>query len=97
MVNIVLVLLFGVLHQGGVVPSLFYLHDKISSMDVTHSARIVYWKTYMPPLHLLAIDEQGDLKYLQPPLGYLQAIDLSGYIKNRQCYRSRRSADIITV
>lgn len=42
-------------------------------MEVTQNARIVYWKTYMPPLHLLAIDEQGE-DIRKAPLKYLQDI-----------------------
>lgn len=58
--NLLLTLFFGVLHQGGVVPSLFYLHDQISVMGPLQGAHIIYWKTYMPPRHLLAIHEQGN-------------------------------------
>jgi phosphatidylinositol glycan class Z len=62
-INILLAFLFGVLHQGGVVPSLFHLHDRISAVDFTdNAAHIIYWKTYMPPRHLLAIEEQGTYK-----------------------------------
>ncbi|KAI9060016.1 glycosyltransferase family 22 protein [Trametes sanguinea] len=56
--NSVLAVLFGVLHQGGVVPSLFRVHDMIyrSSDGIdSRNFRIVYWKTYMPPRHLLAV------------------------------------------
>ncbi|KAI0761331.1 Alg9-like mannosyltransferase family-domain-containing protein, partial [Trametes elegans] len=55
--NLVLALLFGVLHQGGVVPSLFRVHDIVYNDAVgirSHDVRVVYWKTYMPPRHLLA-------------------------------------------
>ena len=60
--NLLLALLFGVLHQGGVVPSLFRVHDMIYS-DTTPTADqrfyVLYWKTYMPPRHLLAIPKTG--------------------------------------
>ncbi|KAI0357731.1 hypothetical protein OH77DRAFT_1294558 [Trametes cingulata] len=56
--NTLLAILFGFFHQGGVVPSLFRVHgivyDEISGLSA-HDYRIVYWKTYMPPRHLLAI------------------------------------------
>ncbi|OSD00990.1 glycosyltransferase family 22 protein [Trametes coccinea BRFM310] len=58
--NSVLAVLFGVLHQGGVVPSLFRIHDMIyRTPDGTdpRDFRIVYWKTYMPPRHLLAVPQ----------------------------------------
>jgi len=57
--NILLTLLFGVLHQGGVVPSLFYLHDRISAAGSAGNVHIIYWKTYMPPRHLLPVKERG--------------------------------------
>lgn len=60
--NAALAVLFGVLHQGGVVPSLFRIHDIVYN-DArgihTHDFQIVYWKTYMPPRHLLAIRQEG--------------------------------------
>ncbi|KAI0366536.1 hypothetical protein BV20DRAFT_641947 [Pilatotrama ljubarskyi] len=59
--NSVLAILFGILHQGGVIPSLFRLHDmvydEVSGLSA-HHFRIVYWKTYMPPRHLLAIRQE---------------------------------------
>ncbi|EIW53232.1 glycosylphosphatidylinositol-alpha 1,2 mannosyltransferase [Trametes versicolor FP-101664 SS1] len=59
--NAALAVLFGVLHQGGVVPSLFRIHDIVYN-DArgihTHDFQIVYWKTYMPPRHLLAIRQE---------------------------------------
>ncbi|KAI8988994.1 Alg9-like mannosyltransferase family-domain-containing protein [Trametes punicea] len=58
--NAALAILFGILHQGGVVPSLFHVHDVVygdASGMASHDFRIVYWKTYMPPRHLLAIPQ----------------------------------------
>lgn len=57
--NISLTLIFGVLHQGGVVPSLFHMHHQLSSLDAAQNAQVIYWKTYMPPWHLLAIPGTG--------------------------------------
>ena len=57
--NLFLALLFGALHQGGVVPSIFHLGQTLNSVDasasLTHS-HIIFFHTYMPPRHLLAID-----------------------------------------
>ncbi|KAI0708537.1 Alg9-like mannosyltransferase family-domain-containing protein [Earliella scabrosa] len=58
--NVVLALLFGVLHQGGVLPSIFRVHDIVFDPVTgiaTQDIRVVYWKTYMPPRHLLAVAE----------------------------------------
>ncbi|EMD36855.1 glycosyltransferase family 22 protein [Gelatoporia subvermispora B] len=63
-INVALALLFGVLHQGGVVPSLLYLHDEvIRAIDTTETfdrpvAAIFYWKTYMPPRRFLGVFER---------------------------------------
>ena len=57
--NIVLVLVFGVLHQGGVVPSLFSLHSTLGNASANSNINVIYWKTYMPPRHLLGASPQG--------------------------------------
>lgn len=54
--------MFGVLHQGGVIPSLFRVHDLVSgttASTATQDFRVAYWKTYMPPRHLLAVPQTG--------------------------------------
>ena len=64
MLNIALGVLFGVLHQGGVVPSLFRIHDILYDPTTgvqSYDFHVVYWKTYMPPRHLLAIRREGML------------------------------------
>lgn len=71
-INILLTLLFGVLHQGGLVPSLFYLHDRLSISGLVQSSHIIYWKTYMPPRHLLAIAERDVVS------GRVNITDLAG-------------------
>lgn len=56
--NLVLAVLFGILHQGGVVPSLFHLHSVVADASLGTRTNIIYWKTYMPPLHFLGINER---------------------------------------
>lgn len=56
--NLVFAVVFGVLHQAGVVPSLFYLHSRIAN-DPSANTHIIYWKTYMPPRRFLGIPQQG--------------------------------------
>ncbi|KAH9944881.1 Alg9-like mannosyltransferase family-domain-containing protein [Amylocystis lapponica] len=73
--NVALAILFGVLHQGGVVPSLFHLHGLIHQDNETVSpaaVRIHYWNTYMPPRHLLGVDEKDVLA------GKVTLTDLAG-------------------
>ncbi|KIM60480.1 glycosyltransferase family 22 protein [Scleroderma citrinum Foug A] len=55
--NLVFAVVFGVLHQAGVVPSLFYLHSRIAN-DPSANTHIIYWKTYMPPRRFLGIPQQ---------------------------------------
>ena len=43
-------------------PSLFRVHDIVYNPTTgltAHDYRIVYWKTYMPPRHLLAVPQSG--------------------------------------
>ena len=56
--NILLLCVFGLLHQGGVVPCISYLHQKVHSLPKTTlgwSFCLIFWQTYMVPQHLLAI------------------------------------------
>ncbi len=50
--NLTLGIFFGVLHQGGVVPSLNYVHSQLESGQVRN---VVFYHTYMPPRFLLAM------------------------------------------
>ena len=56
--NVLGCLLFGVLHQGGLYPSLVhlqhYLTTEVQSPSAQTSFHLVFYKTYMPPQHLLA-------------------------------------------
>jgi phosphatidylinositol glycan class Z len=56
--NVIGCIFFGVLHQGGVVPSLLHLHkvinQKVHSSTESYCHHVVYFHTYMPPTHLLA-------------------------------------------
>ncbi|OAX39301.1 glycosyltransferase family 22 protein [Rhizopogon vinicolor AM-OR11-026] len=56
--NLVLAVLFGILHQGGVVPSLFHLHSVVTNTSVGTRTNIIYWKTYIPPPHFLGISKR---------------------------------------
>lgn len=56
--NFALAILFGILHQGGVVPSLFHLHSVVADASLITRTNIIYWKTYIPPVHLLGVSER---------------------------------------
>ncbi|KZT21480.1 glycosyltransferase family 22 protein [Neolentinus lepideus HHB14362 ss-1] len=58
--NVILTVLFGFLHQAGVVSSLFHVHEYISNdLLFPGHTEVVYWRTYMPPRHLLGIPEHN--------------------------------------
>ncbi|RPD60643.1 hypothetical protein L226DRAFT_545128 [Lentinus tigrinus ALCF2SS1-7] len=91
--NLLLTLLFGVLHQGGVVPSLFRVHDMLygeATPTPDHRFYVLYWKTYMPPRHLLAIPQaDADTEAVRvfdvagaPADGVVRALSLPGMIPN---------------
>ena len=56
--NVIGYIFFGILHQGGVVPSLLHLNkvinQKVESSAQLYCHHVVYFHTYMPPMHLLA-------------------------------------------
>ncbi|KAG1819207.1 glycosyltransferase family 22 protein [Suillus subaureus] len=62
--NFVLAVLFGILHQGGVVPSLFHLHSVIADASLGTRTNIIYWKTYTPPLHFLGMSQSGLISFV---------------------------------
>lgn len=70
--NFVLAILFGILHQGGVVPSLFYLHSVVADTSLGMRTNIIYWKTYIPPRHLLGVNERD------VSTGLISFVDLAG-------------------
>lgn len=49
--------LFGYLHQGGLLPALFALNgqlrDPTTALGASSAIDIVFWRTFMPPRHLL--------------------------------------------
>ncbi|KAI0719705.1 Alg9-like mannosyltransferase family-domain-containing protein [Fomitopsis betulina] len=60
--NVVLSIVFGIFHQGGVIPSLMNLHDHLGHINRTAPpdfngtlASVVYWKTYPPQWHMLVL------------------------------------------
>ncbi|BGP17720.1 hypothetical protein JCM10213_005300 [Rhodosporidiobolus nylandii] len=62
--SLVLTALFGYLHQGGLIRSLFALSDALqnpsSALGEAEKVNIVFWRTFMPPRHLLLPTSRGD-------------------------------------
>eukprot|EP01133_Synstelium_polycarpum_P014549 gene14549-17194_t len=71
--NMFMTIFLGFLHQGGVVPSLIHLQHRIAHQTPASvdSINIVYYKTYMPPQHLLALNASSTYPKVQ-------VIDLGG-------------------
>jgi len=68
--NILLLLLFGIFHQGGLLRSLLYLEKLKITTATTHSYEAYYYKTHMPPRFILSNrGSPGDV-------GYCNIIDL---------------------
>lgn len=59
--NTALGLVFGVTHQGGVIPSL--IHLKKHTHDERHATRVVYWKLFTPPRHLLRLTDKQQIDF----------------------------------
>ncbi|XP_078000054.1 GPI alpha-1,2-mannosyltransferase 4-like [Glandiceps talaboti] len=57
--NFIGFMFFGMFHQGGVLPSMQRLHD-ISKYNPQTMYHFVFFHTYMPPRHLLAINKSWD-------------------------------------
>ncbi|XP_078583728.1 GPI alpha-1,2-mannosyltransferase 4-like [Branchiostoma floridae x Branchiostoma japonicum] len=53
--NVFCGVLFGAMHQGGIVPSLLHLHHLVRQQNSAQKVQIFYFHTYMPPQHLLGI------------------------------------------
>ncbi|GAA5860975.1 hypothetical protein JCM3774_003210 [Rhodotorula dairenensis] len=57
--------LFGFLHQGGIIPALFQLNSDLRATSPGHLGAlqeidIVFWRTFMPPRHLLLPIPSGE-------------------------------------
>uniref|UniRef100_H3BD85 Mannosyltransferase n=1 Tax=Latimeria chalumnae TaxID=7897 RepID=H3BD85_LATCH len=77
--NILGALLFGWLHQGGIIPCLSHLERVIHSEGPVSSQSqhtVLFYHTYMPPRHLLHIGKENDL---------VKIIDLYGAEKQALC------------
>lgn len=59
----VLTVVFGYLHQGGVIPAIFALNrelrDPATRLGGANDVDVVFWRTFMPPRHLLLPIPQG--------------------------------------
>lgn len=58
--NIILAVLFGVYHQGGVVPAAHYLHENVISNG--QDSIQIWWRTYSPPTWILGdVDDSTEV------------------------------------
>ncbi|XP_070538291.1 GPI mannosyltransferase 4-like [Ptychodera flava] len=81
--NLMGVLFFGFFHQGGVVPCLQHLQGLSKSNPQTEH-HFVFYHTYMPPRHLLAVSQASDSHIIRPsdnenaPFSHVTTHDLAG-------------------
>ena len=75
MFNLLFSVLFGVFHQGGVIPSLSYLQKNLNYTNNEPQQHVIYYHTYMPPRFLLTIPNKET--EVAPPIG-LKVHDLAG-------------------
>ena len=63
--NVILSVVFGVLHQGGVIPCLFKLNELTSMNEMSHyNTTVLFSNTYMPPRHILLQKETSGVTIL---------------------------------
>ncbi|NXR12651.1 PIGZ mannosyltransferase, partial [Semnornis frantzii] len=77
--NVLGALLFGCLHQGGVIPCLFHLEQLLHSPESLNHTRhytLVFAHTYMPPRSLLNIKKRDT---------YIEVIDMAGSEEETFC------------
>lgn len=95
---------FGVLHQGGVIPSLFHLHqvihEKVQNSTELYCHHVVYFHTYMPPPHLLAwpckASINGHKLYIHDLAGRSQEsfYQVISKIKSEYCIKNRNMVSL---
>lgn len=62
MFNMSLSIIFGIFHQGGVVPCMLHLQNVISHDSISYARTdVVFSSTYMPPKHLLLLKLEDDV------------------------------------
>ncbi|XP_067949323.1 GPI mannosyltransferase 4-like isoform X2 [Watersipora subatra] len=74
--NIIFGVFFGAAHQGGVVPSLLYLHKQKVEGAFNGGVTLVYHRTYMPPRSLLQLYRHESR--------HVRLIDLQGKVDDSQ-------------
>ena len=92
--NSLLAIVFGLLHQAGVVPCLFklqHLHTQHGLSNSVSVSNIVFSHTYMPPKHLLC-DYTGSINLvdmkgqpLQEVCSFIQNFDQSSRCSDKKC------------
>lgn len=89
--NIPLFMLFGFLHQGGVIPCLRHIQSGLNWEQYKLQDRFIFYHTYMPPRHLLHIREKS-----QNPIIDLQGIkteELKNYFNKFKNITEKKSVN----
>ncbi|NWH73443.1 PIGZ mannosyltransferase, partial [Piaya cayana] len=88
--NILGALLFGCLHQGGLIPCLFHLEQLVHSPESSNHSRhytLLFAHTYMPPRSLLNI-KKSDTR--------IEVIDMAGSEEETLCQTVKQQANNFT-
>ncbi|XP_075558550.1 phosphatidylinositol glycan anchor biosynthesis class Z [Dermacentor variabilis] len=57
LLNILFIVFFGYVHQGGLIPCMLNVHGHLAQYKPNVSATVMFAHTYMPPRHLLTVKE----------------------------------------
>ncbi|XP_064313718.1 GPI mannosyltransferase 4 isoform X2 [Phalacrocorax carbo] len=88
--NVLGALLFGCLHQGGLIPCLFHLEHLVHSPESPHHPRhytLLFAHTYMPPRSLLNIKKRDT---------HIEVIDMAGSEEETLCQTVEQRANNFT-
>ncbi|NXN24090.1 PIGZ mannosyltransferase, partial [Nycticryphes semicollaris] len=88
--NVLGALLFGCLHQGGLIPSLFHLEQLVHSPEPSNHSRhytLLFAHTYMPPRSLLNIKKRD---------AHIEVIDMAGSGEETLCHAVGQQANNFT-
>jgi phosphatidylinositol glycan class Z len=78
-----LLIVFGLLHQGGLSPLIRQLYATVHSDSSSLPTEILFYRTYMPPTHLLMVPKAGllDSSSSGP---YVHVVDLAGRLSEQE-------------
>lgn len=93
--NVVLAIFYGVLHQGGLVQSLFHLQKTVDTTGTaTGSNHVVFYHTYMPPRHLL-LNQKSQVTLIAHDLAGSEMSRLNQLVASLHTAKDTRSLSVV--